>query len=1073
MNSVSLNITCGGCGFEAASEFAFCPKCGQRLAAAAAEAAPAAAAQALLLKVSDAGERETLTDRRPVTVLFADLSGFTALSERLDPEDVRALQTDLFKQMSETIQRFDGFVEKFVGDAVMAVFGAPVAHDEDPERAIRAAMAMHERMVALNVDWMPRLRSTLNLHIGINTGPVVAGTIGAGRDSAYAVTGDTVNLAARLQNAAAPGQIVVSQATYLLTQHAFSFEFLGDLSLKGKAEPVSAYRAVAPLAAPQSPRGLQAHGLAAPLVGRDIELHALLSAFEQMLSGHTQLVSIVGEAGAGKSRLLSEFLATLNARGQLGGLVIRNAACSPVAESTYGVPADLLRDGYGIAEEDTADVARAKITLALSGLGAGDVEIEQVADFLGYVLGFGARDPGIRHLEPEQLKRQIFLAVEAVIARRLQHSPMLLIVEDLHWTDAASVELLAFLIERLADRRFMLLTTRRPSSEPVQFAVERSAHVALRLEPLSAEHSQSLLATLFGTSAGLLPEELRARIVQHAGGNPLFLEEMVRGLIADGVLTRENDAWVYRPTTAAVQVPLTIHGLLLARIDRLPARVRQVLQEAAVIGPWFDESLLREVASDPTALDDAFANLVGADLLQIAQDGECGPDADVCQYRFRHGLFHEVAYQNLLARRRTELHTRIGRALERQCSGGPQRLDQLEALGHHFRLSDDKPRGARYLMSAGDWARAVYANADAIRHYQLALDTLDASDTAEIERLPVRERLSDVLAPVGEGSEALRHLTAALDGYAKAADALAQARVLRKMAALHWQAGDRVQARQCLHGGLGLIDESAEDVEHARLYQEMGQLEFRSGDNQGALQWAQRALTLIESFGFDADKGGQLESSAVLSLALNTQGVALARLDRLEDAVEKLERSVQVARAAGLLYAECRALANLGVLYSTRAPKQAIEACERGLDTAKRIGDLGLQSHLYTNLAVAYCTLTNRCDEYGIGAANRAIEIDRRAGQRDHLTVSLIVLGQIYQCHGETQRAAEYYKEAVALAEESAEPQLLFPCYDGLATLYLDLDEFELAEEYMRKSRETCEQAGLDADTLIVLPFLT
>ena len=978
MDSVSLNITCGGCGFEAASEFAFCPKCGQRLAAAAAEATPSAAAQALLRKLSEPGERETLTDRRPVTVLFADLSGFTALSERLDPEDVRALQTDLFKQMSETIQRFDGFVEKFVGDAVMAVFGAPVAHDEDPERAIRAAMAMHARMVALNADWMPRLRTTLNLHIGINTGPVVAGTIGAGRDSAYAVTGDTVNLAARLQNAAAPGQIVISHATYVLTQHAFSFEFLGDLSLKGKAEPVSAYRAVAPLAAPQSPRGLQAHGLAAPLIGRDVELRALLSAFTQMLSGRTQLVSIVAEAGAGKSRLLSEFLATLNARGQLDGLVVRNAACSPVAESTYGVPAALLREGYGIAEDDCADVARSKITSALSGMGAKTVEIEHVSDFLGYVLGFGARDPSIRHLEPEQLKRQIFHAVEAVIVRRLQHSPMLLIVEDLHWTDAASVELLEFLIERLVDQRFMLLTTRRPASEGLQFAVEGAAHLLLRLEPLSADHSESLLATLFGTSAGCLPAELRARIVQHAGGNPLFLEEMVRGLIADGVLTRENDDWVYQASSAAVQVPLTIHGLLLARIDRLPARVRQALQEAAVIGPWFDEPLLREVAGDPTTLGNALATLVDAGLLQIAQDGERGPVADAgeCQYRFRHGLFHEVAYQNLLARRRTELHTRIGRALERLCSGAPQRLDQLEALGHHFRLSDDKPRGARYLISAGDWARSVYANADAIRHYQRALETLDASDTAQIERLPVRERLSDVLAPLGKGSEALRHLTVALDGYASAADAPSQARVLRKMANLHWQAGDRLQARQCLQGGLGLVDKSTEDVEHARLYQEMGQLEFRSGDNQGALQWAQRALTLIESFGRDVDNGGQLESSAVLSLALNTQGVALARLDRLEDAVEKLERSVQVARVAGLLYAECRALANLGVLYSTRAPKQAIEACERGLDTAKRIGDLGLQSHLYTNLAVAYCTLTNRCDENGIGAANRAIEID-------------------------------------------------------------------------------------------------
>jgi adenylate cyclase len=256
-------------------------------------------------------------------------------------------------------------------------------------------------------------------------------------------------------------------------------------------------------------------------------------------------------------------------------------------------------------------------------------------------------------------------------------------------------------------------------------------------------------------------------------------------------------------------------------------------------------------------------------------------------------------------------------------------------------------------------------------------------------------------------------------------------------------------------------------VELAWLSQVMGELAFRSGDNTAALEWTQRALQQVDGLAAPGEEG-----CAVQALALNIQGIALARQDRLDEAVARLERSVEVARAAGLPQAECRALANLGVLYSSAHPQQAIDACERGLQTARRIGDLGLQSRLSANLAVAYCTLTNRCDERGMLAAHEAIRIDRSTGQLDHLAVSLVVLAQIHHCHGEPVRALQLYREALVLAEKSAEPQLLFPCYDGLASLYLDSDDGPLAERYMALARDTCERAGLDPDALIVLPYL-
>jgi adenylate cyclase len=346
-----------GCGFEAPADFAFCPKCGTRLAA-----APVPPSR-------PAPPPEPEGDRRLVTVLFADLAGFTTLSEELDPEDVRAIQSDLFGEMSGAIERYEGFVEKFVGDAVMAIFGAPCAHENDPERGLRAALMMRERMGALSLRWEGRVGRPLALHIGVNTGPVVTGRIGVAADAAYAVTGDTVNTASRLQSAAPPGEILVSDTTYQLTHHAFAFASRQEVPLKGKSEPVGVHRLLGPLTAPRSARGLEGLGLAAPLVGREHELRRMETVFDDMRAGRGQVLSLIGEPGAGKSRLQREILARLDATGRLEGVTIRRAVCSALGEQTYGAVAALLRDAYGVEQGDSVEVARSKLVAGLVTLG--------------------------------------------------------------------------------------------------------------------------------------------------------------------------------------------------------------------------------------------------------------------------------------------------------------------------------------------------------------------------------------------------------------------------------------------------------------------------------------------------------------------------------------------------------------------------------------------------------------------------------------------------------------------------------------------------------------------------------
>jgi adenylate cyclase len=1027
---------------------------------------------------------EASADRRPVTVLFADLAGFTTLGERLDPEEIRTLQGELFEEMTAIIKRYDGFVEKFVGDAVMAVFGAPAAHEDDPERALHAALAMHERVAALSRRWERGLGAPLQLHVGVHTGPVVAGSLGGTPEAAYAVTGDTVNTAARLQSTAVPGQTLVSAVTHGLTRHVFVFEALGETALRGKAERVGVYRLLGREQTPGRARGLAAHGLTAPLIGREEPLEKMLAAFDRTVGGRAELLSVVGEVGTGKSRLLAEFLARLDATGRLECVTLRRAACSSLGEPTYGVVGTFFRQGFGIAAEDPLNVAERKVRAALVKLGASEDTIHIVSAAVPYLLGLAPETGSRPDVDPEQVKRQIFLALRFLFERRLAEGPVLLVVEDLHWADAASVELLQFMADRLADHALMLLVTYRPAFDARPVVTRRAGHTSVGLGPLSATESEAMLAAFFGSPGAALPPGLRELVVRRSGGNPLYLEEIVRGLIGSGVMIAEHGGWRCTTDTTALEVPPTLQGLLLSRVDRLPPAIRRLAQEASVLGLTFDASLLRTVASDPDGCQAGLEWLEDAQLVRDVTPAEQSTDTGPRdrRYSFAQTLVREVIYQNLLVRRRGELHERAGRALETlsQRVGHSRRLEDLETLGYHFALSADKLTGARYLVAAGDWAGGIYANADAVRNYERALKTLQECDPSDAERLAIEERLGDVLGLMGSREPALVRFAAVLAAAAASGDRPAQARIHRKMAVLHWNAGHRDLARQALEGGLALLEGAGEHMELAHLYQEMGRLLFRSGDSHGAIVWAERALAQAERLAPLAGEasigagGGATtaEAAAAVAHAYNTLGVALARVERLDEGVRHIEQSVRMAEGHGLLQVACRGYANLSVLYSGLDPGRAIETCQRGLDLAKRIGDPAFQSRLYANLAVAYCALTNRCDDDGVAAAQAAIDLDRQLGELDHLAVPLIVLGQIYQCHGQPDLALRHYREALVLAEEVGEPQLLFPCYDGLATLYLDLEDMAAAERYMQKAREVCERAEVEPDSLTVLPFL-
>jgi predicted ATPase/class 3 adenylate cyclase len=1061
---------CSGCGYPCPPDFAFCPKCGSPTDNADApgsiptsRVAPAPAGKTKQAALpADA-------DRRTVTVLFADLSGFTALSEQIDPELMRALQNELFQELTEAVQSFGGFVDKFIGDALLALFGAPVAHEDDPERALRAALDMIERASRMGERWQARAGSRPVLHIGVNTGPVVTGGFGAGSAKSYSVTGDTVNTAQRLQSMASPGEVLVGPLTQRLTRHAFAFETLGETTLRGKTGSILVYRLQGLHDAPRPARGLEALGLSASMIGRDAELERMLASLDLACKGSAQLVRLVGEAGIGKSRLVNEFIARIGDEERFAGVAVRQAACSPLGEQSYGTLAAVVRSAAGMLQGGPIAEVRARLCDLLSELGLDDEEAARLTPLLFHVIGLGDPDGSLRHVEPEQLRRQIFFAIRTIFERRLALGPLLIVVEDLHWADAVSLEALRFLMDRLERRRLMLVFTHRTTFDVEQLDSSRISYTTLRLAPLDDNDGRKLLASLFGESWDGTSNDLGSLILERAGGNPLFVEEIVRSFIESGVLARDRHHWRAAASETAAEIPASIQAMLLARMDRLQPEIRRLAQEASVLGPRFDATLLAAVSADPKNVEAGLDLLCDAEIIEEVADMS---SISSQSYRFTQTLLQDVIYQNLLLQRRTEMHGQVAAALEQMCGQEPERLEDLLLLGHHFSLSANRPKGARYLRAAGDRARTVYANDDAIRHYQQALTAL-AIDAEPMElRLSLCERIADLCGSAGRREAAHEHYRTVLDAHRAAGDRTGAARILRKIGRLLWDAGKRSQAEAHYAEAALSLEGTDARIEHALLLQERGRLAFRIGEHAAAVKWADDALENAEALPPGADPEIRLEAARATAEALNTKGVALARLGRSRDAVREVERSVAVAEAAGLLSAACRGYTNLGVLYTVIDPAQAMEVCRRGLEVARRIGDLGFQARLLANLAVASCTFTDHCGREGVPAAQKAVELDRALDQREHLPVPLIVLGQIHQCHAQPELAARCYNEALDVARETGEPQMLFPCYDGLATLSLDIGDMAEAERYFSLAQDVCAQHGLDPEGLVVLPFL-
>jgi len=747
-------------------------------------------------------------EHKLVTVMFADISGFTTMSEQMDPEAIRDLINACFECLVPVIQKYDGTVDKFIGDNIMALFGAPIAHEDDPARALHAALEMADQLGSFN-----RQHSTsLALHFGINTGHVIAGGLGTRERQEYSVMGDAVNLASRLEDASERGEILVGSHTYRLAAPLFEFEALDPIRVQGKTEPVQVYRLIAVKDIHSKVRGIE--GLTSALVGRDAEVQALRGAVERVQAGVGGIVTVVGEAGVGKSRLVAEVRKSADLQWTEG------CCLSYGGSIAYLLWLDVLRGLLGVTAQDTPVAVRDTLREWVRALCPD--RSEAIYPYLGQTMSLPLESKAemmLRNLDGADLKLGTFRAMEAVIEQAAQRCSLIIVCEDLHWADPTSIELLERLLP-LADRVPVLFVCvfRLETSHGCWRIKETAArlyrhrHTDLWLDPLSTAESETLVGNLL--RAKDLPQALWARILGYAEGNPFYVEEIIRSLIDSGAIAHDQvtGRWQMTRKLDDIVIPDTLHGVLVARIDRLQKETKYILQLASVIGRVFFHRVLTEIAQEERELD---THLLTLQREEMIRERTRIPELE---YIFKHHLTQEAAYNGLLKKKRRAYHRQVAEALERLYSDRIR--EQAGLLAHHWERTGEAEAAFRYLVRAGRSAQRVYANEEAVAYFKRALALLDASP-GPLAGKKSKERRLELLRDLAQVCSAAERVAEA-EAYARKAIVLGKEMALTPHTLaqicywlgelLHWQ--NRPDDLICVgEEGLALLGGEAESIE--------------------------------------------------------------------------------------------------------------------------------------------------------------------------------------------------------------------------------------------------------------------
>jgi class 3 adenylate cyclase len=966
--------TCPACGKELPGEFPFCPFCAAPLSE-----QPAAAIH---------------EERKVVTVLFCDLVGFTAASEAADPEDVRARIRPYHARLRTEIERYGGTVEKFIGDAVMAVFGAPVAHEDDAERAVRAGLRILEAIGELNEA---ESALSLQVRVGINTGEAVVALGARPEEGEGIVTGDVVNTASRLQGAAPVNGIACSERTYKATERVFAYEELAPVQVKGKAEPLALFR-------PLEPRArfgtdvTRTH--ATPLVGRELEKPLLIGTFERSAQQRScQLVTIVGEPGVGKSRLCGELLAYIEDR---PGLVRwRQGRCLPYGEGiAFWALGEIVKAECGILESDSPEEAEAKLE---QGLPEDDPDFAWLKARLQPLVGAGG--------EPAA-QEESFTAWRRCLESWAEGRETILVFEDLHWADAALLSFLEHLADWAQGVPLLLLCTARPElyEEHPTFGANAQNAQRINLAPLSDEETARLISTLL--ERAVLPAETQQALLERAGGNPLYAEEFVR-LLAD------------RELGEVPEVPASVQALIAARLDTLSPERKSLLQDAAVLGKVFWTGALVEMgAREAREVEQALHELARKELVRPARTSSMAGEAE---YGFWHLLVGDACYAQIPRAARAARHRAAAAWIERHA--GARAEDLADVLAHHYLQALELAHAAgqseqteeleasaiRYLALAGGRALAL----DVERAEASLAKALDLATAGHPERASLHERWAQAAQQQNRLLEAKEALEEALAAHREQGGNVAAGRVLTALASVLGRLGDPRQEEAILEA-VALLDAQPPGRELVAAYAELARFNVVGAGYPEAIAAAERALSLAAERGLPEP-----------ARALGYRGAARASLGEREGLAD-MRRALALALAQGESYVAAVLHNNLAlVAWEYEGPQQALAACREGIDFSERRGiaefALGIAAMSTTFLAEVGQT------EQALAEAEQLAERLQAAGSINFTEPRSLQLRLLAE-RGAHEHAPDA-DEPVASARESGEPQMCALAFTAAARL--------------------------------------
>jgi class 3 adenylate cyclase/tetratricopeptide (TPR) repeat protein len=974
----SLALVCANCGSPLAAGELFCGECGTPVSGdqpvAAAIASPTSAPTAL----------ETPTaERRLVSVLFADLVGFTTLSEARDSEEVRELLSRYFDMCRTLIGRYGGTVEKFIGDAVMAVWGAPVATEDDAERAVRAGLDLTAAVAAMGEEvGAPELRA----RAGVLTGEAAV-TLGATGEGM--VAGDMVNTASRIQSAAPPGGVLVGEATRRATEVTIAYEDAGTFELKGKAGLVPLSRALRLVAGARGT--LKAQGLEAPFVGRDRELRMIKDLYHASTDEKkAHLLSVIGIAGIGKSRLVWEFYKYFD--GLADDTFWHRGRCLSYGEGvTYWALAEMVRMRARIAEDEEPGSALEKLRATVRENVPDPEEQRWVEPRLAHLLGLEDRTAADRE--------DLFAAWRLFFERLAERLPTILVFEDMQWADPSLLDFIEYLLEWSRSFPLYVVTLARPefADRRPNWGSGKRNFTSLYLEPLSPEVMHELMS---GLVPGL-PAELEERILSRAEGVPLYAVETVRMLLDRGLLAQEGS--VYRPTgpIESLEVPETLHALIAARLDGLTAEERKVAQNGAVLGKTFFKQAVAEVGGiAESEVEPILAGLVRKEILTVQSDPR-SPERG--QYGFLQDLVKKIAYDTLSKKERKSKHLGAAAFIERTWVADEDEI--VEVLAAHYLFAFDsapdaedaggiKEKARELLARAGERAASLAASEEAVHYFEQAIELSDDP----LRRAELHERAGKMAWRAGHADTATTHDEEAIAAFEAIGLTHPAARVSAALAEIVWQSGHIEEAVERMEAAFAVLSQEEQDADIAWLAAQLGRLLYFMGRTDEALERIEFALDIAEG----------LRLPEVMSQAMNTKGIILSTRGRYEEGVILLRRALEIALEHDLTAAAVRAYNNVAATASqVDRFEEVLELGRQGLELARRTGDRMWEVSFLTGDTGELLYL-GRWDE----AIERLDHVDLHDEQvRDIVRTGLSTLVPLFGYRGELEHARDLFAE--------------------------------------------------------------